>query len=156
MLKTMWVSLVLVGAALALMMTAVLVPRAMSTTEAIGQWHRSTDPYQQGGPVDMRAVLEHQLELRRRVGPLLSTIDPTQSTCASCGSPWSLTEPHDIALDNSQSVFALCESCFRTLRTLGRSHEIVALYKSTYDTSWSESLPWDILENAVRLDLRTP
>lgn len=90
-------------------------------------WWVKNDPHR-GRDIDGHNVMTKELELRTKIGPILASVTPGYGTCGHCAAPWSMVEGHSIAYTDHSSVFALCEQCFKTLRTLGRDEEIIAAY----------------------------
>lgn len=81
-----------------------------------------------------------RLELRRLLGPSMRQVAAGRSECASCRWPWPLVTPHDIDYEPSRGMFAICDTCFYLLKSMGRYEEIEGYYLAL-GKSWGDSAP---------------
>jgi hypothetical protein len=113
-------------------------------------WAVANNPYR-GRSVDMHDVDVFQIALRKKLGPLLATLDPSTSGCQMCQMPWTLVAGHDVSYARGRARFSVCEQCWRQYQRLGKYDELVQAYVEDahrYDPSVEA-----IMGEAVRADL---
>jgi hypothetical protein len=116
-------------------------------------WYRQTPRWHKDNCSNQNAREVAEIELRRKVGPVLQTLYPGQSTCACCEWPWSFVESHTTKVDEDSGCFALCTWCWNRLRLYGRDAAIVDYYRAKWELRWREADPWHVIETAILSEL---